>query len=46
MKLRSGLKMVKSNLSKDELKIIINELEEFKHLIKGHEKLLIAIGKL
>jgi hypothetical protein len=38
--------MVKSDLSKDELKMIINELKEFNLLIKGHEKLLIAIGKL
>jgi hypothetical protein len=38
--------MVKSNPSKDELKIVVEELNEFNKLIKGHEKLLIAIGSL
>lgn len=40
--------MVKSKVSKDKerCKIILEELEEFNKLIKGHEKLLRAIGKL
>lgn len=40
--------MVKSeNLSDKEIcEIILKELEEFKKLIKGHEKLLEAIGNL
>lgn len=40
--------MAKSkNLSEDEKSIIvIEELNKFNKLIKGHEKLLIEIGKL
>ncbi|MFH1391848.1 MAG: hypothetical protein ABIH20_06045 [Candidatus Diapherotrites archaeon] len=40
--------MVKSGNSKDELryKIVSEELEEFNNLVKGHKKLLEAVGKL
>ncbi|MGE0792787.1 MAG: hypothetical protein AB7V77_01245 [Candidatus Woesearchaeota archaeon] len=40
--------MVKLNRSNDKqiAKIVIKELKEFNELVKGHEKLLIAIGKL
>ena len=40
--------MDKSENSNDEetSKIVIKEIENFNKLIKGHEKLLIAIGKL
>jgi hypothetical protein len=40
--------MVKSKNSKDSLrcKIVSEELEEFNKLVKGHQKLLEAIGKL
>ena len=40
--------MVKSNLSSDEArcKLVIHELKEFNKLVKCHEKLLTAIGKL
>ncbi len=35
------------NLSDTEIrKIVISEIEEFKKLIKGHEKVLSAIGRL
>ena len=39
--------MVRSELSEDErAKIVIEEIEEFKKIVKGHEKLIKAIGKL
>lgn len=40
--------MAKSGNSKDSLRlrIVSEELEAFNRLIKGHEKLLQAIGKL
>ena len=40
--------MVKSGNSKDPVKrkIISEELKEFNSLVKGHEKLLEAIGRL
>jgi len=40
--------MAKSGNSKDSLKrkIVSEEIDEFNKLIKGHEKLLTAIGKL
>ncbi len=40
--------MEKSGNSKDRLryKIVARELEEFSRLVKGHKKLLTAIGKL
>ena len=40
--------MAKSENSKDKerMKIVSEEIERFKSLIKGHEKLLTAIGKL
>ena len=40
--------MVKLNPSSDEkrYKIVVEELKEFNKLIKGHEKLLSAIGRL
>lgn len=40
--------MVKSENSKDNAryKIVSEELKEFNKLVKGHEKLLEAIGKL
>ena len=40
--------MAKSeNLSdKDKCEIVLKEIEDFKKLIKGHEKLLKAIGSL
>ncbi len=47
-KLRSGWKMAKSGNSEDEIryKIVVEELEKFDELIKGHRKLLLAIGRL
>ena len=47
-KLRSGSKMEKSeNLNdKKRCEIVAQEIEHVEKLIKGHEKLLIAIGKL
>ena len=38
--------MAQSNPSNDDYKIVIKELNEFNKLVKGHEKLLNAIGKL
>lgn len=40
--------MAKSRNSKDKLrsKIVSEEITEFNRLVKGHEKLLEAIGKL
>lgn len=40
--------MVKSGNSRDELrrKIVSEEVEEFRKIMKGHEKLLKAIGEL
>lgn len=40
--------MEESENSKDKVhaKIAIEEIEKFKKLIKGHEKILYAIGKL
>ncbi len=40
--------MAKSGHSKDRLKrkIVSEELKEFNKLIKGHERLLAAIGRL
>ncbi len=40
--------MAKSGNSKDRLncKIVSKELKEFNKLVKGHEKLLAATGKL
>lgn len=40
------LKMAKSKNSKDKNKVALQELQHFKKLIKGHEKILKAIGKL
>lgn len=38
---------MKTNLSdKERLKIVAEELKEFNELIRGHEKLLVAIGNL
>ena len=47
-KSRSGSKMDKSeNLNdKKRCEIVIEELGHFEKLIKGHEKLLVAIGEL
>lgn len=40
--------MAKSDNTKDSLrrKIVSEELKEFNKLVKGHEKLLAAIGRL
>ncbi|MEK6917091.1 MAG: hypothetical protein AABW92_05085 [Nanoarchaeota archaeon] len=40
--------MVKSENLKDKERLVVvsEEIEMFKNLIKGHEKLLIAIGEL
>lgn len=40
--------MVKSENSKDKerMEVVSEEIERFKNLIKGHEKLLTAIGEL
>ena len=38
--------MEKLENSKDRHKIVLEELNRFKNLIKGHRKLLEAIGKL
>ena len=40
--------MVKFGNSKDKerMEIVSQEIEKFKNLIKGHEKLLVAIGEL
>lgn len=40
--------MVKFKNSKDKegMEIVSKEIEKFKNLIKWHEKLLVAIGKL
>ncbi len=40
--------MVKSGNSKDKLasKLVVSEIEKFLRLIKGHERLLRAIGEL
>jgi hypothetical protein len=38
--------MAKSEHSIDKCKIVIEELKDFDELIKGHEKLLEAIGRL
>jgi len=39
--------MAKSKNSKDKnYKLVVEELTEFNKLIKGHEKILYAIGKL
>lgn len=40
--------MEKSKNSKDRLRyrIVSKELEEFNKLVKGHKRLLVAIGKL
>jgi len=40
--------MVKFENSKDKerMEIVSQEIEKFKNLIKGHEKLLVAIGEL
>jgi len=40
--------MAKSENSndKEKIKIVSEEVEKFKNLIKGHEKFLTAIGKL
>ena len=38
--------MAESNLSNETYKIVIKEINEFNKLIKGHEKLLNAIGNL
>lgn len=40
--------MAKSGRSKDRLrcKIVLEELEEFNKLVKGHKRLLVAIGGL
>ena len=40
--------MAKSGNSKDEerYRVVSEEIEEFKKLVKGHEKLLRAIGEL
>lgn len=48
LRLRSGYCMAKSSLLKDNSRceIVSEELEEFYKLIKGHEKLLQAIGEL
>ena len=48
MKSKNGLKMVKSDNLNDKMigKIVIEELSRFNNLIKGHKKILNAIGKL
>ncbi len=45
---KSGFKMAKSKNSNDNqnYQIMAKELKEFNQLIKGHQKLLEAIGKL
>lgn len=50
-RLRSGLNMEKSNRSKDfnekqRHKIVVEEINKFNDLVKGHRKLLEAIGSL
>jgi hypothetical protein len=47
-KLRSGYNMARSENSKDneKYKIVVEELNKFEELIKGHRKLLLAIGRL
>ena len=35
-----------SSNDKEKFEIVSEEIERFKNLIKGHEKLLIAIGEL
>ena len=47
-KSRSGLKMAKSGNSKDRKRyeIIGEEIAHFEKLIRGHRKLLTAIGNL
>ncbi len=47
-RLRSGLSMAKSgNLEdKERYEIVSEELKNFEKLIKGHRKLLNAIGRL
>ena len=47
--LRSGLKMAKLENSigdKKRYKIVAEELEKFEKLVRGHRKLLAAIGNL
>ena len=48
MRLRNGLKMVKSENSEDEerSRIVVEELNKFNDLINGHKRLLEAIGSL
>ena len=38
--------MVKSESSKDKKKIVVEEVNRFNKLIKGHEHILEAIGSL
>lgn len=38
--------MAQSNPSNDDYNVVIKELNEFNKLVKGHEKLLNAIGNL
>jgi hypothetical protein len=45
-KFRSGLRMEESSNSNDKYRIVEEELREFNELIKGHRKLLEAIGGL
>ena len=40
------MKKSKNSQDKNKIKIVINEIQHFKKLIKGHEKILEAIGKL
>jgi len=51
LKLRSGLNMAKLNRSRDfndkeAFEVVSQEINSFNKLIRGHEKLLEAIGKL
>jgi len=51
MKSKSGLNMEKSKRSKDldekqRPKIVVEEINRFNELVKGHRKILEAIGSL
>ena len=48
MKSKTGSKKEKSDRSRDSEKsrIVIDEINKFNHLVKGHLKLLSAIGRL
>jgi hypothetical protein len=47
-KSKSGLRMARSSNSNDEarLRVVKEELDYFGKLVKGHQKILQAIGKM